>query len=460
MISLTSKESAMQHYENEMQHALELYLKGSEEHDLHASEVAYLLKKIRKEDKDEFFSSLSRIPQDARGEVLLELPEKLKDEAISFFSTKELAEAVEGLESDDATDLVQDIDQFDEDKSEAVIAHLDENDREEIEHLLHYEEDQAGGWMQTELFDAILDEKVQTAIDRLKALKESDELENVHQVFIINEDRRLIATIPLENVILFDFTQTFREQLETREFRSVEASADIEDVASMFEQFDLSVLPVVDRQGHLVGRITSDDIYDVIEERATDQIYNLAGVNDDVEQEEDLFAIFKNRASWLFINLITAILASIVIGMFDATLVAFVSLAILMPIVASMGGNAGTQTLTVMVRKMALGDIDMVNAKQAVIKEFLVSLLNGMIFALLMGIVAYVWFDIPKLGLVIGLAMIINLLIAGTFGALIPLLLKRMNIDPAVGSTVLLTTATDVFGFLSFLGLASLILVK
>ena len=449
----------MQQYENEMQHALERYLNGHDDHDLHASEVAYLLKKIRSEDKDEFFTALSRIPQDARGDVLLELPEKLKDEAISFFSTKELAEAVEGLESDDATDLVQDIDEFDEDKSDAVIAHLDDDDREEIEHLLHYEEDQAGAWMQTELFDAILDEKVQTAIDRLKSLKESDELENVHQVFIINEERRLIATIALEDVILFDFTQTFREQLDTREFRSVEASDDIEDVASMFEQFDLSVLPVVDRQGHLVGRITSDDIYDVIEERATEQIYNLAGVNDDVEQEEDLFGIFKNRASWLFINLITAILASIVIGMFDATLAAFIPLAILMPIVASMGGNAGTQTLTVMVRKMAFGDIDGANAKEAVLKEFIVSFLNGMIFAVLMGLVAFVWFDIPRLGLVIALAMIINLIIAGIFGALIPLLLKRMDIDPAVGSTVLLTTATDVFGFLSFLGLASLILI-
>ncbi|MEN8146078.1 MAG: magnesium transporter [Campylobacterota bacterium] len=450
----------MQQYENEIQHALALYLNGSEEHDLHASEVAYLLKKIRKDDKEEFFLSLSRIPQDARGDVLLELPEKLKDEAISFYSTKELAEAIEGLESDDATDLVLDIDEFDEDKSEAVIAQLDDEDREEIEHLLHYEEDQAGAWMQIELFDAILDEKIQTARDRLKILKSSGELENVHQVFIINEERRLIATIPLEDVILFDFNKTFREQLESKEFRSVEATADIEDVASMFEQFDLSVLPVVDRQGHLVGRITSDDIYDVIEERATDQIYNLAGVNDDVEQEENLLGIFKQRASWLFINLITAILASIVIGVFDATIAAFVPLAILMPIVASMGGNAGTQTLTVMVRKMALGDIDMLNARQAVIKEFLVSLLNGLIFAVLMGIVAYIWFDIPKLGLVIGMAMVINLLIAGAFGALIPLILKRMNIDPAVGSTVLLTTATDVFGFFSFLGLASLILIK
>ncbi len=450
----------MKHYENEMQHALELYLKGSEEHDLHASEVAYLLKKIRSESKDEFFSALSRIPQDSRGDVLLELSEKLKDEAISFFTSKELAEAVAGLESDDAADLVQDIDEVDEDKGEAVIGHLDDQNREDIAHLLHYEEDQAGAWMQTELFDSTLDEKVQEARDRLKRMKESGEIENVHQVFIINDERRLIATISLEDVILFDFSRTFGEQIESREFRSIEASSPIEEVASMFERYDLSVLPVVDRQGHLIGRITSDDIYDIIEDRATGQIYNLAGVNDEVEQDEDLLEIFKKRASWLFINLITAILASIVISMFDATLTAFVSLAILMPIVASMGGNAGTQTLTVMVRKMALGDIDVVNAKEAVIKEVVVALLNGLIFAILMGVVAYIWFDVSNLGLVIGLAMIINLLIAGMFGALIPLMLKRMNIDPAVGSTVLLTTATDVFGFLSFLGLASLILIK
>ena len=448
----------MQQYQNEMQHALARYLDGSESQELHASEVAYLLKKIRKTNEEAFLDALSKIPHDARGDVILELPEKLKDEAIDFFSTEELVQAVEGLESDDAADLVQDIDEFDEELSDAVIAGLDEDDREDIEHLLHYEEDQAGAWMQIELFDATLDESVQTAIDRLKELKESGELENVHQVFIINDQRRLIATIPLEDVILFDFAKTFHEQLDAREFRSIESSAPVEDVATMFEQYDLSVLPVVDRQGHLVGRITSDDIYDIIEDRATEQIYNLAGVNDDVEQEEDFFEILKNRGSWLFINLMTAILASIVIAMFDETLMAFVPLAILMPIVASMGGNAGTQTLTVMVRKMALGDIDVVNAKSAVRKEILVSLLNGLIFAVLMGIIAYFWFQMPMLGVVIALAMIINLFIAGAFGALIPLLLKRLGADPAVGSTVLLTTATDVFGFLSFLGLASLML--
>lgn len=449
----------MKHY-SEMQHAFELFLEDSEQHTLHPTEIAYLLKKVRKkESKEAFLETLQKIPQDILGDVLLELPEKIKDEAIEHFSSEELAQAVEGLESDDATDLVLDIDDVDEGKGEEVVAHLDEEDREDIDKLRRYEENQAGAWMQTELFDATLDETVQTSIDRLKALKEANELENIYQVFIINEQRRLIATIPLENLILFDFSKTYRELVESKEFRSVEAATDIEEVAKMFEQYDLSVLPVVDWQGKLVGRITSDDIYDVIEERATEQIYNLAGVDDEAEQEEKLFGVFQKRASWLFLNLLTAILASIVIAMFDETLAAFIPLAILMPIVASMGGNAGTQTLTVMVRQIALGEIDFENAKQALSKELIVSLFNGLLFALLMGVIAYVWFDTGMLGVVIGLAMIINMLVAGSFGAAIPLLLKRLDIDPAVGSTVLLTTATDVFGFFSFLALAQVMLL-
>ncbi len=449
----------MKHY-NEIQHTFELFLEDREAHSLHASEIAYLLKKVRKkEGKETFLETLQKLPQDVLGDVLLELSDKLRDEAIEELSSEELAGALEGLESDDATDLVNEIDDLDETKGEEVIAHLDEDDREDIDKLRRYEEDQAGAWMQTELFDATLDEKIQDSIDRLKRLKDEGELENVHQVFIINDHRRLITAIPLEDLILYDFTKTYRDHVESKEFRSVEATTDIEAVASIFEQYDLSVLPVVDWQGKLVGRITSDDIYDVIEERATEQIYNLAGVDDDAEQEEALFGVFKKRSYWLFLNLITAIVASAVIGIFDQTLAALIPLAILMPIVASMGGNAGTQTLTVMVRKMALGDIDYDNSKQALFKEITVSLLNGMLFALIMGIIAYLWFNMPLLGYVIGAAMIINMLVAGFFGASIPLLLKRLNIDPAIGSTVLLTTATDVFGFFSFLGLAQLIML-
>ncbi len=448
----------MKHY-HEMQHAFELFLEDGEANELHASEIAYLIRKLRKKDPEEFFKTLDKIPKDILGDVLLELPEGAKDAAIEYLSSHDLAEAIDELESDDATDLVQDIEDVDEAKSVEVFEKLDEEDQEDIDKLRRYDEDQAGAWMQTELFDATMDETIQSSIDRLRKLKSEGELENIHQVFIVNDHKRLIATLPLEDLIVYDFSKTYRDILETKEFRSIEATEDIEVVATMFEQFDLAVLPVLDWQGKLVGRITSDDIYDVIEERATEQIYNLAGVDDDAEQEDDLVGVFKKRSSWLFLNLITAILASIVISIFDDTLSAFIPLAILMPIVASMGGNAGTQSLTVMVRRLALGEVDNENARHAVNKEIIVSVLNGMLFALLMGVITYFWFSNVTLGMVIGAAMIINLFIAGSFGAGIPLLLKRLNIDPAVGSTVLLTTATDVFGFLSFLGLAKLFLV-
>ena len=446
---------------NEMMHSFESYLQDSEESMLHPSDIAYLLKKVRtKKSKEDFLDLLSQIPSDILGDVLLLLPEKIKDEALEALPAEELARAIEDLESDDATDLIQDLDDLDIEKSEEVVSHLDEEDREDIDKLRGYEENQAGAWMQTELFDAKLEESVQDSIDRLKALKLEGELENVYQLFLVDDNNRLLAGISLEDLIIMDFSRRFKDILAEDEyhFLSVEATEDIDDVAKMFEQYDLAVLPVLDWQGKLVGRITSDDIYDVMAEKATEQIYNLAGVNDEAEQEEKLFGVFKNRASWLGVNLVTAILASIVIGFFDETLAAFIPLAILMPIVASMGGNAGTQTLTVMVRQMALGDIDAENARSAIAKEFFVALFNGLLFAVIIGFVAYFWFHIKLLGLVIALAMIFNLLIAGIFGALIPLFLKRIDVDPAVGSTVLLTTLTDVLGFLSFLGLASIIL--
>jgi magnesium transporter len=218
-------------------------------------------------------------------------------------------------------------------------------------------------------------------------------------------------------------------------------------------------MPIVDNTGKLLGRITSDDIYDIMNEHATDQMFNLAGVNDDAEDNDDLINAGKTRAVWLSINLITAIAASLVIGLFEETLQSIVALAILMPIVASMGGNAGTQSLTVVVRQLALGDIAKHDAFRTIKKEVILSLVNGLFFAIIMGIIASIWIDKGMLGVVIALSMLINLLSAGFFGSMVPLLLKRFDVDPAIGSTVILTTVTDIVGFLSFLGLATLILL-
>ena len=440
--------------------ALILQPKGFEEY--HENEIAKILKEVYNQDGTEIFLEYVRsIPEEYLGEILLELPENIKDEAIHELSVGQLVEIVDELDSDDATDLLQDIEDIDVEKEREILSGLDDDDIEDIERLKKYEDDEAGAWMQTELFSARLDESIIDAINRLRKMKDEDNLDNVHQAFIIDKFGILIGAIQLEDLITYDFTYPFREYFNKSDkmIQKVKAGDSVDEVIKIFEDYDLVVLPVVDYQGKLVGRITSDDVYDIIEERATDQIYKMAGVDDETEEDKNILSITKKRGTWLGVNLVTAILASLVIALFDDILDKFVSLAILMPIVASMGGNAGMQSLTIMVRQIALGEMNWIDAKESIRQEILISLLNGMIFALLIGVIAFVWFDNSKLGLVIALSMIINLLAAGFFGASIPLMLKNIGIDPAVASSVLLTTVTDVLGFFAFLGLATLILM-
>ena len=276
----------------------------------------------------------------------------------------------------------------------------------------------------------------------------------------MDQEYQFLGAVSLEDLIIMEHSAKFSDiSTEKHTHFSINHKADIKEAVEIVTNYNLNAVAVVDDNEKLIGRITSDDIYDIIQESATEQIFNLAGVNDEVEQEEDIYEIGKSRAIWLGINLITAVLASLVIGLFDHTIQSIVALAVLMPIVASMGGNAGTQTLTVTVRKMALGEIEGSDARRTIYKEIIISLANGLFFALVIGIVAYFWFHIPLLGVVIALSMIINLFFAGFFGSVIPLLLQKADIDPAIGSTVLLTTVTDVVGFFSFLGLASIILL-
>jgi magnesium transporter len=316
--------------------------------------------------------------------------------------------------------------------------------------------------MQTELFSAKSNEIIGDAIKRFKILKNANELENIHQVFIIDDHKTLLASILLEDLIIFDFTKTFNDilQQDNTQFKPqmVDANDDIDYVAKQFEQYDLSVVGVVGFKNQLIGRITSDDILDVIEENATQQMYQLAGINKDLENENNLIQTSATRGRWLLLNLFTAILASMVIAIFDETIKEFIFLAILMPIVASMGGNAGTQTLAVMVRQIALGEIELNDSKYAIKKEMFISIFNGILFAFIVGSIASVWFNEIMIGIVIGLSMIITLFSAGFFGATIPLMLRKFDIDPAIGSTVILTTVTDIVGFFSFLGLAKMML--
>ena len=431
---------------------------------LHPSDIAHSLKKIEKNSTEEFFNILKKIPDDTLGEVILELPDYLREDVYEELSTKQLTEAVDELESDDATDIIQEIEEYNEEKAKEIFDGLEEEDQQEIEWLRRYDEDEAGSYMQTELFSANLKETVKESLDRLTQGKAEDELVNIHQVYITDDSRRLVASILLEDLILIDFKKTYQQILDSNEedrFKPfvVHDKEHIDEVAKQFEKYDLNVVAVVGYQDILMGRITSDDILDVIEENATEQMYQLAGVDDDFEHDDNLFVTAKKRALWLFLNLGTAILASLVIGIFDETIQSYVALAILMPIVASMGGNAGTQTLAVTVRQLALGDIDFDNSKDTIKKEVFISIFNGLLFALIMGFVAWFWFNTAMLGVVIAMSMLINLFSAGFFGASIPLVLKKFDIDPAIGSTVLLTTVTDIVGFFSFLMLAKIILL-
>ncbi|MEA3290596.1 MAG: magnesium transporter [Campylobacterota bacterium] len=431
---------------------------------IHPSDIADTLKKLKKEKKELFFEALHKIPEEYLGEVLLELPESLRYKAYNNLSNKQISQAITELETDDATDIIQDIEDLDEQKADDILKSLDQDDQDDINWLKKYDEDEAGAYMQIELFSAKLDQTIQEAINNLKELKKNDEVENVHQVFVVDSHNTLLASISLENLLTHDFNITFEEILEQDKDNLykpffIQGDNNIDEAVKIIEKYNIPVVGVVGYKNRLLGRITSDDILDVIEQNATDQIYQLAGVDEEYEQEEEILQTGKKRASWLFINLLTAIAASIVIGFFDETLKEFIALAILMPIVASMGGNAGTQTLAVMVRQLALGDIDEQNSKDAIKKEILVSLFNGMLFALILGGIASLWFNHTMLGVVIAISMMITLFCAGLFGSVIPLFLKKINIDPAIGSTVLLTTVTDIMGFFSFLALAKYMLM-
>lgn len=442
-----------------LQEDVKKYLDGLETN-VHPFDIAELLLELREHDEILYLEELSKFPDELKALIMIELPRHCHEEIVEYFTPNELADLTNTLDTDDAAELIRNIEDVDEDIAEEVLQSLSHEDRQNLETLISYEEYEAGAYMQTELFSAFIDEQVGESIYRLKHLKATKELDSVYQVYVITRENIFLGSIPLEDLILLGPNVNYDELVkEGINSVSVNALDDIHEVVEIASRYDMGVVPVIDLNGKLIGRITSDDIYDIIEERATGQLYHLAGVNDEAEQEESLFHIGKHRAYWLGINLVTAIAASVVIGLFETTIQSLVALAVLMPIVASMGGNAGTQTLTVTVRQMALGDISSDDAKKTIKKEVYLSLMNGTIFAVAIGMIAWVWFSMPMLGVVIAASMVINLITAGFFGSLIPLLLQKADIDPAVGSSVLLTTVTDIVGFFSFLGLAKLILL-
>ncbi len=385
--------------------------------------------------------------------VFSELDPDLRKDTLSEMPAAQIARIVSELDSDDALNLIVNLDPV---LQKEILRKLSAKDRVALEEGLTFPEDSAGRLMQREFVAIPKFWTVGKTVDYLRAASE-DLPDEFYDVIVIDPAYHVIGEIPLSRLIRSLRSEKI-ENLTLDEAHIIPAGMDQEEVAHIFRREGLGSAPVVDENDRLIGVITIDDVIDVIDEEAQEDILKLAGV-DGGDLYRAILSTTASRFKWLFVNLLTAIAASIVISMFDATIEQLVALAVLMPIVASMGGNAGTQALTVAVRALATKEVSDTNMFRIIWKETLVGTLNGIGFAVIMGIIAALWFSSPTLGFVIGAAMILNLICAGLFGAGIPIFLNRIGSDPALSSTVFLTTVTDVIGFLGFLGLASLFLV-
>ncbi|EAQ43498.1 magnesium transporter [Roseobacter sp. MED193] len=418
--------------------------------DLHAADIADLLEQINSYDRTRLIRLYGR---EFDGEILSELDESIREEVIATLNPSVLASAVRELETDDVVDLVEDLE---EPQQEAILDALEDSDRVAVEQSLSYPENSAGRLMQREVVMAPEHWNVGQAIDYMR---ESEDLpEQFYHMVLVDPRLR-----PIGNVTLGRIMGTKREvplaDLLEETFQVIPADQDEEDVAYAFNQYHLISAPVVDGDGRLAGVITIDDAMAVLDDEHEEDILRLAGVGEESSLADRVIETTKRRFPWLAVNLVTAVLASLVIAQFEATIAQFVALAVLMPIVASMGGNAGTQSLTVAVRAMATRDLTGANVWRVIRREVLVGFVNGVIFAVVMGIVGVIWFGSPALGGVIAAAMVINLVVAGLAGTVIPVLLEKVGVDPALASGAFVTTVTDVVGFFAFLGLAATLLL-
>ncbi len=412
---------------------------------LHESELGDILEAL---DSDQRANLVSLTGGDFDYASLTEVDEAVRLEVVNAIPNEQIAEAVTDLDSDDAVFILEDMEQTDRDE---ILSLVPFEERSRIIRSLDYPEETAGRRMQTEFVAVPPFWTVGQTIDHLRDDKNLPE--SFYEVFVIGPSFELIGYVTLDNILRTQ-RKTKIEDIKETTIHPIPVLEDQEEAARVFEQYDLVSAAVVDESNRLVGVLTIDDVVDFIQQEADEDIKRLAGVGDE-ELSDSVFEITKSRFTWLFLNLITAIMASAVIGIFDATIQEMVALAILMPIVASMGGNAGTQSMTVAVRGLATKDIDNYNMVRTIRREVLVGLLNGVFFAVLIGVISAFWFSNPSLGYIIGIAMVVNMLCAALAGILIPIFLEKMHIDPAIASSVFVTTVTDVVGFFAFLGLAA-----
>tara|TARA_Y100000768_G_scaffold1925_1_gene1427 strand:- start:1381 stop:2736 length:1356 start_codon:yes stop_codon:yes gene_type:complete len=415
---------------------------------MHPSEVAHSLESLPPKER-KFLWSL--IETQDEGEIIAELHDEIQQELISEISPEELVTIISALELDKIVDILQ---ALPEKKTENILSAMSQRDRQRIKEVLEYPEDSAGGLMNTDIISVRPKHNLEVVMRYLRAQRELPK--NTDQIFVVSRENKYLGSLPVSSILVSDPSLNVRELMET-EMQPLEASLDDKDVSRLFEQNDWVSAPVVDDKSKLIGRITIDDVVDVIMEDADQNFLGMAGV------AEDTFAAparaARSRILWLSINLLTAFIASMTISLFQTTIDKIVYLAILMPIVASMGGVAGTQTLTIMIRGLTLQQINKSNLSWLYKREVAVSILNGILLSIMVGGITYIWFEDTIIATLICIAMVVNLISSAIAGIFIPIILHKFNQDPAIAGSVVVTTVTDVIGFFSFLGLATFFLI-
>ncbi|MDT8894084.1 magnesium transporter [Halomonas sp. I1] len=418
--------------------------------DLEPAEVALLLESLP---PNERFRLWEQVPQEVDGEVLLHVHDEVRTTLIEDMDHAEIVAATAGLDTTDLAELFEDLPRQ---VAEDMLRSMDELQRTRLQETLAFEEDSIGRLMRTDTIAVRADVSLET-VQRFLRWKEAVP-DNTDALMVVDRDGRFMGVLSLARLVSNDPDMAVANLMDS-EVDSIQVTMKSRDVATLFQTHDLVSAPVVDGRGMLLGRVVIDDIVDVIREDSEQALMNMAGL----DEEEDLFAPVlpsaRRRAVWLGINLLTAFLAAWVIGLFENALEQVVALAVLMPIVASMGGIAGSQTLTLAIRGLALGQISRTNSNWLLRKEVGIAALNGLLWALVVALLAVLWFGSLAIGGIIAVALIINMLAAGVAGIAIPLLLRRLGIDPALSGSVVLTTVTDVIGFMSFLGLATIFLL-
>tara|TARA_B110000305_G_scaffold32742_1_gene31900 strand:+ start:110 stop:1465 length:1356 start_codon:yes stop_codon:yes gene_type:complete len=416
--------------------------------ELHPGEIALLLEAIKPKDRAILWLG---VDVSIQGEILKEVNEDVQSQLIGEMSVDELVKATEKLDTDDLADIVPNLP---ESAVHSLLLTLDFKHRERLNKILSYPEDSAGGLMNTDFITVRPDVTIRTVTRYLRLLKEMPI--DTDQIFVVDRDFNYLGSLLITTLLTEEPQQTVEMLIDSDFSKPINALIDDSEVALLFEQRNLISAPVIDENNQLVGRITIDDVVDVIRDQAEHSVMSMVGLDEDEDVFAPIIQTSKRRSVWLGLNLVTAFIAVYFIGLFEATLQQKIALAILMPVVASMGGIAGTQTLIIVTRGIATGRVTSANIKTLINKEVAVSGLNGIIWSIVIGLITYYWFSDLLLSLVIALAIITNLLVAAFSGAFLPLALTKLKVDPALAGGVILTTITDVIGFVAFLGLAAL----